>query len=103
MRSIAFVIAMLVAFALPGRAGAADDIVRIPLNPTVMAYLPILVAIDRGYFKQQHIDLQVTSSNGSAMIQLPALARGDFDIAPMVMAPGFLNQTTELAIRPVYS
>lgn len=95
MRSIAFVMALLVAFALPGRARAADDVVRIPLNSTVMAYLPILVAIDRGYFKQQHIDLQVTSSNGSAMIQLPALARGDFDIAPMVMAPGFLNQIGE--------
>jgi len=95
MRTVCLILALLMVGALPGRAVAADDVVRISLNPTVLAYLPILVAIDRGYFRRQHIDLQITPNSGSAMIMLPALARGDFDVAPMVMAPGFLNQIGE--------
>jgi ABC-type nitrate/sulfonate/bicarbonate transport system substrate-binding protein len=55
----------------------------------------VLIALDRGYFTQQHIDLQLKLNPGSAMIQLPLLARGDLDVAPMVMAPAFLNQLNE--------
>ena len=94
MRILALLAALLVAAVVPGRA-AADDVVRLPLNQTVLAYLPILIAIDRGYFVEQHIDLQLKPSTGSAMIQLPLLARGDVDIAPMVLAPGFINQLNE--------
>jgi NitT/TauT family transport system substrate-binding protein len=94
MRLLALIAALLVAAVLPGRA-AGDDVVRLPLNATVLAYLPILIAIDRGYFTAEHIDLRLLPSSGSAMIQLPLLARGDVDIAPMVLAPGFINQLNE--------
>jgi NitT/TauT family transport system substrate-binding protein len=82
---------LLLAAVAPSRA-TANDVVRIPLNPTVLGYLPMFIAIDRGYFSEQHIDLQVKQTSAAAMVQLPALARGDFDIAPKVFAPAFINQ-----------
>ena len=94
MRTLALLAALVVALAVPGRA-APNDVVRMGLNPSVLSYLPILIAIERGYFLRQHIDLQLTINPGSAMIQLPLLARGDLDVAPMVMAPAFLNQLRE--------
>lgn len=94
MRGLALIAALVIALTVPVRA-ARDDVVRMGLNPAVLAYLPVLIAIDRGYFKQQHIDLQLTPNPGSAMVQLPLLARGDLDVAPMVMAPAFLNQLKE--------
>lgn len=94
VRAVALVAALLIALAVPGRS-APNDVVRMGLNPAVLAYLPVLIAIDRGYFTQQHIDLQLKLNPGSAMVQLPSLARGDLDVAPMVMAPAFLNQLKE--------
>lgn len=94
MRGLALIAALVIALTVPVRA-ARNDVVRMGLNPAVLAYLPVLIAIDRGYFTQQHIDLQLTPNPGSAMVQLPLLARGDLDVAPMVMAPAFLNQLKE--------
>jgi ABC-type nitrate/sulfonate/bicarbonate transport system substrate-binding protein len=94
MRALALIVALLMLAAVPVRA-AANDVVRLPLNPSVLGYLPMLIAIDRGYFAEQHIDLQLKPSPGAAMLQLPALARGDVDIAPMVLAPAFINQLNE--------
>jgi NitT/TauT family transport system substrate-binding protein len=94
MRAVALILALLAATFVPGRA-ATNDVVRLGLNPTVLAYLPVLVAMDRGYFTAQHIDIQLKPNSGSSMLQLPLLARGDLDIAPMVLAPAFLNQLNE--------
>jgi NitT/TauT family transport system substrate-binding protein len=94
MRALALILALVIAAFAPGSA-ATNDVVRLGLNPTVLAYLPILIAIDRGYFTEQHIDIQLKPNSGSAMLQLPLLARGDLDIAPMVLAPAFLNQLNE--------
>jgi NitT/TauT family transport system substrate-binding protein len=88
---LGLILALLSGAVAPVRA-ATNDVVRLSLNPAVLGYLPILIAIDRGYFLAEHIDLQVKPSNVASIVQLPALARGDIDIAPMVLAPGFINQ-----------
>jgi len=73
----------------------AQDKVRISFNPQIYSYMPIFLAIDKGYFKEQKIDVEVSTYGGSALSQLPMLARGDQDIAGMVTGPGFFNQHAE--------
>lgn len=73
----------------------AQDKVRISFNPQIYSYMPIFLAIDKGYFKEQKIDVEVSTYGGSALSQLPMLARGDQDIAGMVTGPGFFNQHSE--------
>ena len=92
------VLRLLLAFALaaatiaPAGAQSAPDRVRLSLNPGSYAYLPIFLAADKGYFAEQHLDVQITKYTGSSLTQLPMLARGDLDIAPVVTGPGFFNQ-----------
>ena len=71
---------------------AAPDVVNVVLNPGVFAYLPIFLAADKGYFAQQNLDVRIQKNSGSSLTQLPSLARGTIDIAPMGMGPGFYNQ-----------
>jgi NitT/TauT family transport system substrate-binding protein len=92
---------LLVAFAIvaaclsPAGAQPAPDVVRLSLNPGSYAYLPIFLAADKGYFAAQHLNVQITKYTGSSLTQLPMLARGDLDIAPVVVGPGFFNQFTQ--------
>lgn len=67
---------------------------RLALNSAALN-LPIFLAIDKGYFAREHLDVKIVRANVPAMMQLPALARGEIDIAPMVLAPGFFNQFTQ--------
>jgi len=86
-----FLALLLIAAAAP--AGAIDnDTVRIVLNPGVLGYLPLFVAIDKGYFTGQHINLDIKTTTAASSVQLPVLARGDLDIDPMAMSAGFFNQ-----------
>ncbi|HTD79487.1 MAG TPA: ABC transporter substrate-binding protein, partial [Chloroflexota bacterium] len=66
--------------------------VKVAFNPTLIGYLPLLVAMDKGYFAQAGIDVQPQPFNASASTQLPLLARGDLDVAPVVSAPATYNQ-----------
>jgi NitT/TauT family transport system substrate-binding protein len=75
-----------------GAQSAPPDRVRLSLNPGSYAYLPIFLAVDKGYFTEQHLDVQITKYTGSSLTQIPMLARGDLDIAPVVVGPGFFNQ-----------
>jgi NitT/TauT family transport system substrate-binding protein len=70
----------------------APDKVRIALNFTTYTYLPIFLAVDKGYFTEQHLDVEVTQYQGSSTLNVPRLARGDIDLSPMVLSPGFFNQ-----------
>ncbi len=82
----------------PSRASAqesAPDKVRIALNFTTYTYLPIFLAIDKGYFTEQHLDVEVTQYQGSSVVNVPRLARGDLDLSPMVLSPGFFNQGSQ--------
>jgi ABC-type nitrate/sulfonate/bicarbonate transport system substrate-binding protein len=72
--------------------GAAPDIVNVALNPDVFGNLPIMIAADKGYFTQQNLDVRIQKITGSSLTQLPSLARGSIDIAPMGLGPGFFNQ-----------
>ena len=76
-------------------AAQAQDKVRVSFNPQIYSYLPIFLAIDKGYFKAEKLDVEVATYGGSALSQIPMLARGDQDIAGMVTGPGFFNQHSE--------
>jgi NitT/TauT family transport system substrate-binding protein len=66
-------------------------VVRTALNPLVYGHLPIMLANDRGYFIDQKINVVVNKYNGSSTTQIPLIARGDLDIAPVVAGPGLFN------------
>jgi ABC-type nitrate/sulfonate/bicarbonate transport system substrate-binding protein len=85
---------VLLAMVVPGRpAAAADDVVRLTFNPGIYDSLPLMVALDKGYFAAQHLDVQVTKTPQSVAALIPLLARGDIDVAPVIMAPSFFNQS----------
>jgi len=88
-------IAAAAALSLGAAQAQAPDKVRISFNPQIYSYLPIFLAIDKGYFKEANLDVQVATYGGSALSQIPMLARGDQDIAGMVTGPGFFNQHSE--------
>jgi NitT/TauT family transport system substrate-binding protein len=80
-----------------GAAGPAADAgsrptVKLALNPAQLQYLPIMLAIDRGYFRDAGVDIQLTTYQGSANNQIPLLARGDIDLSPAVSGPSLFNQ-----------
>jgi NitT/TauT family transport system substrate-binding protein len=89
---VALVAACAVAV-LPGRAGA-DDVIRFSLSPNLGA-LPFFVAVDKGYFAEQHLDVQIRKTKQSDGTLLPMLARGDIDVAPAILTPAFFNQYYE--------
>jgi NitT/TauT family transport system substrate-binding protein len=89
------VVVLTVGF-FPSAAPAADaDVVRLMFNPSLYDELPFMVAIDKGYFTDEHLDVRVTKAPGSLGLVVPYLARGDIDVAPQVMGPAFFNQYTE--------
>lgn len=65
--------------------------VRLSLNPQNIAWLPYFVAIDRGYFKQEGLDLTVRQFAGSSATQLPLLSRGDLDLTPIANDAGLYS------------
>jgi len=74
-------------------AGAATlTPVRMIFDPTFYVHLPLLHAIDSGYFKDEGIDLQITPANGSSTLFLPMLARGEYDLGTVNPSPAFFNQ-----------
>jgi NitT/TauT family transport system substrate-binding protein len=66
--------------------------VRFALNPHFITYVAVFDAVDKGYFKDAGIDLQITKYTTSATAQIPRLARGDLDITAVVPGPGLYNQ-----------
>jgi NitT/TauT family transport system substrate-binding protein len=93
LRKIAFVTAA--ALSLGATAAQAQDKVRVSFNPQIYSWLPFFLAIDKGYFKAEKLDIEAITYGGSALTQIPMLARGDQDIAGMVTGPGFFNQYAE--------
>lgn len=73
----------------------APDKVRVSFNPQIYSWLPFFLGIDKGYFKAENLDVEAILYGGSALSQIPLLARGDQDIAAMVTGPGFFNQYAE--------
>ncbi len=76
-------------------AAPTEETIRISLNPVIYNNLPILMAADKGYFTQQHLNVVITTINQSAATLIPLLARGDIDVAQVVTAPAFFNAFSE--------
>lgn len=91
---VAFAFALLAATPQPAAADP-DLTVRVSLNPAIYNNLPILMAADKGYFAEQHLNVVITKINQSAATLVPLLARGDVDLAQIVTAPGFFNAFAE--------
>ena len=67
-----------------------------------LAYLPVMYAIDRGYFAAEGLNVAPKVYTGSANAQLPLLARGDVDIGGVISAPALFNQQAEgFDIKPL--
>ncbi|NYT69828.1 ABC transporter substrate-binding protein [Pusillimonas noertemannii] len=66
--------------------------VRLSVNPSQIIYLPLFVAVERGYFKDEGLDVEVIPYKGSANSQMPLLARGDVDISSVIAGPAMFNQ-----------
>jgi NitT/TauT family transport system substrate-binding protein len=87
--------AAVAALALGAAAAQAQDKVRVSFNPQIYSWLPFFLGLDKGYFKAEKLDVEAITYGGSALTQIPMLARGDQDIAGMVTGPGFFNQYAE--------
>lgn len=98
-RALVPFVAALALLSLPPLTRAADAAalvkVRSSANPAIYATLPILLAADKGYFKDAGIDIQITKYNTSSVTQMPLVARGDLDITNMVAGPALFNQRTQ--------
>jgi NitT/TauT family transport system substrate-binding protein len=75
-------------------AGKKEPLEKLTLsiNPAQLSYLPLFLAIDKGYFKDAGLDLNVITYKGSSTTQMPLLARGDVDISTVVAGPALFNQ-----------
>lgn len=92
MRSAAIIPCALAAMMA---ATQAQTTVRSTVNPVIYATLPFLLAADKGYFKDEGIDLEVKKNTSSAVTQMPLVARGDLDVTNMVAGPALFNQKKE--------
>ena len=79
----------------PALAAQAQDKMKVSFNPQIYSWLPFFLAIDKGYFKAEKLDVEAITYGGSALSQIPMLARGDQDVAGMVTGPGFFNQYSQ--------
>jgi NitT/TauT family transport system substrate-binding protein len=68
-----------------------DTPVRITAFPNFVN-LPIYLAMDKGYFAKEHLDVDVHKIQTSPSSMLPSIARGDVDISPLTISAGFFNQ-----------
>jgi NitT/TauT family transport system substrate-binding protein len=73
----------------------ARPTVRVSVNPLVYTHLPVMLAVDRGYFKDEGVDVVVSKYNGSSNTQMPMVARGDLDITMAVPGPPMFNQQAQ--------
>jgi NitT/TauT family transport system substrate-binding protein len=94
MRIPALSMALVAASATLAAAGAAEK-VKFAVNPGQVIYLPLLLAVDKGYFRGAGLEVQIIPYKGSANTQMPLLARGDIDISSVVAGPAMFNQQAE--------
>ena len=105
MKFIAVFLALLL---LPvsgvAQTAAPPDNVKLLINPSLIFDLPLMVAIDKGLFAQQHNSTNSTKSRSCRTAfrrrvrrsspELPGVdcVQGDVDIAAISANPGFFNQ-----------
>jgi ABC-type nitrate/sulfonate/bicarbonate transport system substrate-binding protein len=91
MKKVLLLLLALLLLPVSGGAQSADQI-KLLINPALIFDLPLMVAIDKGYFTQQNLDVKVIVHSGSSQVIIPELVRGDVDIAGISANPGFFNQ-----------
>ena len=69
--------------------------VRLALTGSQALTLPLWLAVDRGYFEQVGLDVEIQHYKGSTDALLPSLATGRLDIAPATPSPALYNQLAE--------
>lgn len=83
-------------FAAPARADDGGMLtIHTAVNPAIYANLPFIMAIDKGYFRDEGLSVEVKKYHASAVTQMPLVARGDLDIANMVAGPALFNQVSQ--------
>jgi NitT/TauT family transport system substrate-binding protein len=87
--------ALLAACGSAANGAPAATPVKLALNPAQVQYLPIMLAVDKGYFRDAGVDVQIVPYQGSANAQIPLLARGDIDLSPAVAGPSLFNQYSQ--------
>jgi NitT/TauT family transport system substrate-binding protein len=93
MKRISLLLALLfLPLSAMAQAPAPPDVVKLLVNPALIFDLPLMVAVDKGYFKAQNLDVKVINHSGSSQVIIPELVRGDVDIAGISANPGFFNQ-----------
>ncbi len=93
-----FLVLLFALLVLPVSGGAqtpAPDTVKLLINPALIFDLPLMIAIDKGYFKQQNLNVVVVTHSGSSQTIIPTLVRGDVDFAGISANPGFFNQFSQ--------
>jgi NitT/TauT family transport system substrate-binding protein len=70
-------------------AGGPLEVVRMS-DAKVLATAPVYVALEKGYFREQGIDLQLETTAGAADV-VPFLATGDLDVALGATTVGLFN------------
>jgi|GEM_PF-936704 len=81
--------------AAPSTAPVEVIPVRFTVNPGQIAWLPYFVAVDKGYFEDEGLDVSVAKHNQNTASQYPLLGRNDLDIAPAVPGPPLSNLFSE--------
>ncbi len=88
--AIALLLAITVVGQRPGQSQAADKAtIRLGYVP-VLIYSPLFVALEKGYFAQESLDVQLTSLQGGSD-SVVQLAAGNFDAAVGGIGAGLLN------------
>jgi NitT/TauT family transport system substrate-binding protein len=73
LRALSLALALAASAFLPVRSGAKELVLAEPVH--YVGFLPVYVALKRGYFKDEGIDLKISTMQGSAMV--PSVASGN--------------------------
>jgi NitT/TauT family transport system substrate-binding protein len=73
----------LLAAAAPAAAqSSSTETIRLVLTRGALNYLPLQVAIEKGFFEQEHIKIDLDQSNVPVGQRMPLIARGELHVLP---------------------
>src|SRR5665213_2941115 len=72
VKKLSALILALLFLPLAAQAQTADT-VKLLINPALIFDLPLMVAIDKGYFTQQNLDVKAIVHSGSSQVIIPEI------------------------------
>jgi NitT/TauT family transport system substrate-binding protein len=93
--SVALTLALTLFAPLPPARAQQPEKVRVALSFATYSNLPIMLAMDKGYYRAAGLDVELLGFNGSSTAQMARLARADVDVMPTALGPAFFNQFSE--------